>query len=57
MLNSCIFVADCPSCGAVGAHMYLCGRNVWCGRCHTEVGEERRRYELDSCACAEDADL
>lgn len=56
MLNSCIFVADCPSCGAVGAHMYLCGKDVWCSRCHTEVGEERRKYELDLGTCAEDTD-
>lgn len=56
MLNCCIFVADCPSCGAVGARMYLCDRYVWCSRCHTEVGEERRKYELDSRTRAEDTD-
>lgn len=55
MLNSCIFVADCPSCGAVGARMYLCGKDVWCSRCRTEVGDERRKRELDSCTRAESA--
>jgi len=40
MSYGCILVADCPSCGAVGARMYVCGKDVWCGRCHTEVGEE-----------------
>ena len=55
MLNACIFVADCPSCGAVGAHMYVCDRDVWCSRCHTEVGEERGAHELDSSTRAESA--
>lgn len=55
MLRSYIFVADCPTCGAVGAHMYACDGDVWCSRCHTEVGEERRKYELDPRARAEGA--
>lgn len=56
MLSSCIFVANCPACGAVGARMYLCGKDVWCSRCHTEVGDERRKHELDSRTRAENAD-
>lgn len=47
MLRNCIFIADCPSCGAVGARMYLRGMDVWCSRCHTEVGKERREHGLD----------
>lgn len=50
MLREAIFVADCPSCGVVGAHMYLCGKDVWCSRCHTEVGEERRRRHGRNCS-------
>lgn len=56
MFRGGIFVADCPACGAVGAHMYLHDKDVWCSRCHTEVGGERRRHELDSCACAANTD-
>lgn len=56
MLNSYIFIADCPSCGAIGARMYVCGRDVWCSQCHTEVGEERRKYGLVFGARAENAD-
>lgn len=48
MSYGCIFVADCPVCGAVGARMYVCDKDVWCSRCRTEVGEERRVHELDS---------
>lgn len=40
-------MADCPACGAVGARMYVLDEDVWCSRCHTEVGEERRMHELD----------
>lgn len=56
MIRSCIFVADCPSCGAVGAHMYVCDRDVWCSRCHTEVGKKRRKHGLDFGTRAQDAD-
>ena len=55
MSYGCIFVADCPACGAVGARMYVCGKDVWCSRCHTEVGEERRAHGLDFGARAEKA--
>ena len=47
MSYRCIFMADCPACGAVGARMYVLDEDVWCSRCHTEVGEERRMHELD----------
>ena len=47
MRYASIFVANCPACGAVGAHMYVCDEDVWCSRCHTEVGEERRTHGLD----------
>lgn len=56
MLRKCIFVANCPSCGAVGARMYLCDKDVWCSQCHTEVGEERRKHGVDSRTCAENTD-
>ena len=55
MSYGCIFVADCPACGAVGARMYVCYEDVWCSRCHIEVGGERRMHGLDPCARAADA--